>query len=154
VLAPRGLAAKRPDLRIDAALEDGLPSELAATVRALKIDGAPTVDEFVFFHQPSRTLVVTDLVFHLTAPRGFVAHVVLWLVGCHGKLAQSRAWRLFVKDRAGAARSARALLAWSFDTAVVAHGEILEVDAHDRLARALAWMTSGETLSAPSAGSR
>lgn len=141
-----GARAARPDLRIDADLEDGLPSELAATVRALKIDGAPTVDEFVFSHQPSRTLVVTDLVFDLTAPRGVVAHVVLWLVGCHGKLAQSRAWRLFVKDRARAARSARELLAWSFDTAIVAHGEVLEVDARPRLERALVWMTSGEAL--------
>jgi hypothetical protein len=154
VLAPRGLAAKRPDLRIDAFLEDGLPPELAATIRAVKIEGAPSVDEHVFFHEPSRTLVLTDLVFNVTAPRGLVANIALWLVGCRGKLAQSRAWRFFVKDRSRAAKSARALLALSFDAAIVAHGETIPAGANAKLERALAWMASGDALAAAPATSR
>jgi hypothetical protein len=140
VLAPRALATKRPDLRIDAFLEDGAPPELAASVRVVKIAGAPIVDEHVFLHEPSRTLVLTDLVFHVTTPRGFVANVLLWLVGCHGKLAQSRAWRFFVKDRAAAAASVKELLSWRFDSLIVAHGAPVERDAQSRLAGALAWM--------------
>ncbi len=149
VLAPRALRAKRPDLRIDADLEDALPPELASTVRVAKIEGAPSVDEFAFFHEPSRTAVLTDLLFHLTAPKGFVAHVTLWLVGCHGKLAQSRAWRIFVKDRTLAARSARTLLAWPIHQAILAHGEPIEGDVLARLEQALRWMTSGDGLLAP-----
>lgn len=154
VLAPRRLADKRPDLRIDAFLEDGLPPELAEVVRAIPIEGAPAVDEVVFFHEPSRTLVVTDLLFHVKRPRGLVANVVFWLVGCHGKLAQSRMWRLFVKDRARAAASARALLALPFETAIVAHGEIVEEDAHAAVSRALAPMVgrAGSDRSLPSSG--
>ncbi len=44
-----------------------------------------------------RALVLTDLVFNVRAPRGIAANVVLWLVGCHGRLAQSRAWRFFIE---------------------------------------------------------
>lgn len=154
VLAPRGLTKKRPDLRIDTFLEDGLPEALAATVRAVKIEGAPSVDEHVFFHEPSRTVILTDLVFNVTRPEGLVAHVALWLVGCHGKLGQSRAWRFFVKDRAEAARSARALLALPFDAAVVAHGEVVESGAHVLVARALGWMAGGDALASSSATSR
>jgi hypothetical protein len=146
VLAPAALRAKRPDLRIDAALEDGLPSDLSRSVRTVKIDGAPSLDEFVFFHEPSRTLVVTELAFNITKPRGLMAHVVLFLVGCHGRLAQSRAWRMFVKDRAAAARSARAVLSLGFETLVVAHGEIVENNARERLEGALAWMLRGDAL--------
>lgn len=142
VLAPRGLAKKRPDLRIDSFWEDGAPPELSATVRAVPIDGAPSVGEVALFHEPSRTLVLTDLVFHLRRPRGLVAHVALWLMGVHGKLAQSRAWRFFVRDRARAAASARALLALPVERLIVAHGEPVEVDARPALARALAWMAS------------
>lgn len=154
VLAPRGLTLKRPDLRIDGFLEDGLPAEVAATTRGLKIEGAPSVDEHVFFHEPSRTLVVTDLLFNVTRPEGLVANVVLWLVGCRGRLAQSRTWRLFVKDRARAAKSARALLALPFDAAVVAHGDRIASGAHAPFARALAWMVSGDALAAPAPTSR
>ncbi len=146
VLAPAGLRHKRPDLRVDGALEDGLPPGLLEHVRAIKIEGAPTVDEFVLLHHGSGSLVVTDLVFHVTRPSGLMAHVMLFLVGCHGRLAQSRAWRLFVKDRAAAARSARELLALSFDTLVPAHGDVLTTDAHASLERALRWMVEGSAL--------
>lgn len=154
VLAPRRLATKRPDLRLDAFLEDGLPEPLSATVRAVKIEGAPVVEEHVFFHEPSRTLVVTDLVFNVTRPEGLVAHIVLWLVGCHGKLGQSRTWRFFVKDRTQAAKSARALLALPFDAAVVAHGDIVRSGARALMERALGWMTRGDGLAASPATSR
>lgn len=137
VLAPRGLRRKRPDLRIDGDLEDGLPQDLAAEVEAIRIDGIPSLDEFVFFHRASRTLVVTDLVFHVERPQGFVTHLVLWLVGCHGRLGQSRALRLLTKDRAAAAASAERLLILPFETLVMAHGEIVRERAAERLAAAL-----------------
>ena len=143
VLAPRGLRTKRPDLRIDRALEDGLPEELAAHVEAVRIDEAPSVDEFVFFHRQRRTLVVTDLVFHVREPVGFVAHVTFFLVGCHGRLGQSRAWRFFVKDRKAAAASVERLLALPFEALVVAHGENVPLEARAGLEKALGWMRGG-----------
>lgn len=138
VIAPRGLATKRPDLRIDATLDGPLPPELAACLDVLPIGGAPLVDEHLFFHRPTRTLVVTDLVFHVTEPRGLVTHLVLWLVGCHRRLAQSRSWRFFVRDRAAYASSLAPVLALDTETLVVAHGEVVREDARARLARALA----------------
>ncbi|MGC4086368.1 MAG: hypothetical protein QM756_00445 [Polyangiaceae bacterium] len=140
VLAPRALAKKRPDLRIDAALEDGLPSPLRDWLAALKFEGAPGLDEFVFHHPASRTLVVTDLVFNVREPKGFMANLVLWLVGCHGRLAQSRAVRVMVKDRAAASASAERIASLSFDTLVMAHGEIVHEEAQRVLARALGWL--------------
>ena len=143
VLAPKGLVQKRPDLRIDAFLEAGLPSDLSDDVCAVRVEGAPDVDEVALFHAPSRTLVVTDLVFNVTRPRGLVAHIVLFLVGCHANLAQSRAWRFFVKDRAAAAASIRTLLALPFETLVVAHGEVVHERAKEALGRALRWIETG-----------
>lgn len=140
VLAPRGLRAKREDLAIGGDLEDGLPEPLAHSVDAVRVDGAPSIDEHVFFHRATRTLVVTDLVFNVTRPEGLVAHVTLFLVGCHGKLAQSRAWRFFVKDRAAAAASAARIVALDAATVVVAHGDVVTDDAAARLAGALAWL--------------
>lgn len=141
VLAPRGLRAKRPDLRLDRDLEDGLPGSLADAVDVVPFEGAPSIDEHVFFHRRTRTLVVTDLVFNVTRPEGLVAHVALFLVGCHGKLAQSRAWRFFVKDRQRAAASAARLLDLPFEELVPAHGDVVRDDARARLGAALRWLT-------------
>ncbi len=86
--APEGLRASRQEeeQRRDESI-DGIDG----------IDGAPAVAEHALFHRPTRTLVLTDLVFNVRAPRGIAANVVLWLVGCHGRLAQSRAWRFFIE---------------------------------------------------------
>ena len=140
VLAPRRLKAKRPDLRIDAELEDGLPPALREVVDAVKFDGAPVLDEFVFYHRSARSLVVTDLVFNITQPRGLLANLVLLLSGCHGRLGQSRAMRFMVKD-AGAARvSALRILDFGFETLVMAHGDIVREGAQAGLAQALKWL--------------
>jgi hypothetical protein len=140
VLAPSGLRAKRPDLRIDGSLDEALPAELAVAVDVVPIHGAPALEEHVFFHRATRTLVATELVFNVLHPRGVTAHVVLFAVGCHGRLAQSRAWRFFVKDRPAASRSVEEVLSLPISTLVVAHGEIVRTDAHAKLAEALRWL--------------
>ncbi|MDB4976711.1 MAG: hypothetical protein JWN48_5052 [Myxococcaceae bacterium] len=140
VIAPAGLRAKRPDLTIHADLEDGLPAELEAAVQLVRIEGAPALAEHVFFHRATRTLVVTDLVFHVLRPQGAFTKLVLTLVGCRGKLAQSVVWRIMVRDRRAAAASVEQLLALPFETLVMAHGEVLREDARARLAGALSWL--------------
>ncbi|HKO91974.1 MAG TPA: hypothetical protein VJU61_12515 [Polyangiaceae bacterium] len=141
VLAPRGLRQKRPDLRIDADLEAGLPPALAAAVEVLKIEGVPALDEHVFFHRAQRALVVTDLVFNVLKPQGFVANVALFLMGCHGRLGQSRSFRFLVKDRAAFRASIGQLLALPSAQLIPAHGEPVLVDAQARL-----WQVLGHHL--------
>ncbi|MFZ5890433.1 MAG: hypothetical protein ACOY0T_05125 [Myxococcota bacterium] len=137
VLVPERLRAKRPNLRIDGTLERDLPSQLVETVDVVKFEGTPVLDEFVFFHRARRTLVVTDLVFNVVAPRGLMANLVLFLVGCHGKLAQSRAVRFTIKNSSAASESAQRILAFDFDTLVMAHGDVVREQAQPQLARAL-----------------
>ena len=141
VIAPRELAQKRPDLRIDHSLSASLPEALARSVDAIPIEGMPSLGEVALFHRTSRTLVLTDLVFNVVHPRGVIAHLVLALVGCHGKLATSRALRYgMTKDRARAAESARALLSLPIETLVMAHGDVVKHDAKAGLASALSWL--------------
>lgn len=138
VVAPAGLSRKRPGLRIDHPLEGPLPDALAAAIDVVPLRGAPAIDEFAFYHRASRTLVVTDLVFNIIRPHGLVAHSVLRLVGCHGRLASSRMWRYFTKDRAAMRASLERLLALPFDALIMAHGEPVRSGAQPVLAAALA----------------
>jgi hypothetical protein len=155
VLAPSQLRRKRPNLRIHTALDHGLPPELTAAVDVVPIEGAPALDEFAFFHRATRTLILTDLVFNVRRPRGFWAHLMLFIGGCHGRLATSRVLRLFVRDRTAARASVERLLALPFETLVVAHGDIIEQGARSQLEQALAWLKPSRKalpLASPGAG--
>jgi len=155
VLAPSRLCRKRPSLRIHTALDQGAPPELTAAVDVVPIEGAPALDEFAFFHRATRTLILTDLVFNIRRPRGLWAHLVLFLGGCHGRLASSRALRVFIKDRTAARASVERLLALPFETLVVAHGDIIEQGARSQLEQALAWLLPSRKvlpLASPGAG--
>ena len=104
------------------------------------IEGVPRVNEVVFFHVPSRTLIITDLLFNIEQPRGWQSRLVLTLVGARGRVAQSRLWRLVTRDRKAAAESIRRMLSWEPERVVMAHGAILTRDAKLRAQAGLSWM--------------
>jgi hypothetical protein len=147
LLAPPGLAGKRPELRIHGTLDRELPAALRGALELIRLEGAPAVDEYAFFHRATGTLVVTDLLFNVVRPHGFWAHLILWLTGCHGCLAATRTWRLLVKDRAALGRSLQRLLELPLRTLVMAHGEIVRDNAHARLREALRyWLPASAPL--------
>jgi hypothetical protein len=142
VHAPKGLRAKRPDLRIDFDLQPG--SNRWPGLEAIEIDGAPELDEFVFMHRPSATLIVTDLVFNIHDAKGLMLPLVLRMVGAWRRLAQSKIWRRYTKDRSAAAASVRTVLEHDVRRVIPAHGDVLEAtDAREQLATALTWMRAG-----------
>lgn len=142
VYAAPGLADKLAGVRIDHTLSDGTGA-LGEALTTVAVQGAPGLSELVLLHRPSKTLVVTDLVFNVREPSGWLTPLVLRAVGAHRRLAQSRALRLMVKDRAAAAASARRVVALDFDRLVMAHGEVVETNARAELEAALAWMLAG-----------
>jgi hypothetical protein len=142
ILAPEGLGAKEPAVRIDAVLGED-PAALGPSVQLVPIEGAPAIREVAIFHRPSKTLVVTDLVFNIRRPRGVLTPIVLRVVGAHDRLAQSRAFRFMVKDRRAAAASCERLVSLDFDRLVVAHGDVIDSGGREALAAALGWMLAG-----------
>lgn len=150
VLGAPGLAKKLGDLPFEplpvSGAVEGMPG-----LRLQRVQGAPAMEEHVLLHEPSGSLVVTDLVFNVRTCPSFGIRCVLWLNGTWGKTAQSRLWRFLVKDRPAAAQSALDILAWDFERVVVAHGDVVEEDAHARTRAALTWMTAGapKLLGAP-----
>ncbi len=136
-----GLQRKRADLAAAGLASLGspapdLPAVWRATLDAIHIDGAPELNETVFLHRPSRTLLVTDLVFNIVNPPGWSAAFFLSLTGTRGRLAQSRLWRWrYARDRAATAASIERVLGWDFDRLVPAHGAVLDTGAKAGVAR-------------------
>jgi len=144
IWAPEGLAKKRPDLPPHKLLSAEAKAAWGGVFDLLLIEGNPHLNEWVFFHRPSRALLVTDLLFNLQRWRGWAASVAYWATGIsHHRLAQTVEWRMLVRDRAATARSARALVAWEPQLLVPSHGDVLRADVVPELNRALAWMLAG-----------
>lgn len=123
-----GLAQKRSDLKIERELT--VPdSTWGDALDAVVIDGAPKLNEAVLFHRPTGTVVCADLVFNLPAPETFMSRVLFAMTGVGGgRLAQSRAWKLAVRDRAAARASIDRLLSWDIRRVSPVHGSPVDID--------------------------
>lgn len=138
-----GLAAKRPALRIDAELADEAPPLWRDEIAQHVFRGAPMMNEVVFLHRPTRTLVLTDLAFNVPADRTAPARLFYALVGAAGRFGPHRVVRLGIRDRRAARASADAILGWDFDRVIVSHGDVLEAGGRARLADAFAFLRRG-----------
>lgn len=150
VWAADALQRKRPDLRITGVLGRG-DEPWRREIETIAITGAPKFCESVFFHAATRTLFVTDLLFHMHGVRGWLAPLLLRMMGVHDKLAQSRAWRFAAKDRVAFAEAGRRIVALGARRLVVAHGDVIDVLADGALERALGWMLAGGSRVLPAA---
>jgi hypothetical protein len=143
VYAPAGLRAKRTDLRIDVDLRDG-DRPWGDAFEQIEIAGAPALDEFVFFHRPSKTVIVCDLVFNIHENPSLFTRLILRMVGVWQRLAQSRIWRSYTKDRSAAARSAGRVLELEFTRVLASHGRTAEgPEVREQLRAGMSWMLSG-----------
>lgn len=124
-----GLASKRPDLAFDSELGATPDAALAEVLDQAPVAGAPILNEIVWMHKPSRTLITTDLLFHLREPMPWQTRLVTRLTGTHDRLAQSQWWRFYTRDRAAFRSSLEVILAWKFEHATMAHGTPVAVDS-------------------------
>jgi hypothetical protein len=136
LLAAPGVASKQPSLQFEPLAPETI-APLRDVLAARLIEGLPKMSEVALFHAPSRTLLLTDLVFNIVSPPNFVTGLLLACSGTKGKLAQSRALSWLIRDRAAVQRSSAALFTWPFERLVMAHGQVLNQDAPALLRAAL-----------------
>ena len=134
-----GLERKRPDLAITGVLGDAPERGWGDTVDQVCVAGVPWMNEVVFFHRPSATLVASDLAFNVGPSSPPLTRTVFRASGIYGRLSPTAFERLLVRDRAAFRRSLERILAWPFERVVVAHGEVSERDGKAQLARGYAW---------------
>jgi hypothetical protein len=140
VLAPAGLRKKRPDLRIDVELSDVMDVGQSPTLELLLAHGIPKLEEFVFLHRPSRTLLLTDLAFNIHDSPSWLTRTYLKWSGAYGRLAPTMLLKSLVKDKAALRAWRDRVLQWDFDRVVVCHGQVRESGGREALREAFAWL--------------
>ncbi|MBL9187243.1 MAG: DUF4336 domain-containing protein [Opitutaceae bacterium] len=136
----RGFAKYRPDLKFTDTLGDTPAAAWSATFDQHLLRGMPRLNEVVFFHRASRTLILTDLAFNLGPEMPLLSRALLTLNGCYCKFGPSRLLKSTIKDRAALRRSLDHVLAWDFDRVIVSHGKNVETDGKGRLREAFAFL--------------
>jgi len=136
-----GLDSKRRDLRFDGILGQAAPTEWANEIDQTIFQAFPPLNEVVFFHRSSRTLVFTDLLFNIRNSESKYTRVLMWLDGGLGHVAVPRSFRLLLKMRRARARQTiDQILAWDFDRLSLAHGEIVERGAKEIVSNAWSFL--------------
>lgn len=140
--ASPGLARRRQDLRFDEELGDTAPSEWVGEVEQVVVRGSFAMEEVLFFHCESRTLIVTDLVQKFEPERlSRAQRFVMRLDGMLGpKGSTPREWRLSFWNRKAARRAVQRALAWNPERVVLAHGAWIEKEGRAGFARSLGWL--------------
>jgi hypothetical protein len=113
------------------------PPEWSPEVEVLLLDGMPAAREHVFFHAPSRTIIVADLVFNFGPSTGWTSFFRRTLMGVKEQPDAARLYPLLVKDRAAYEQSIQKLFAWDFDNIITGHHQPVLGAAKARLRAAL-----------------
>lgn len=134
-----GLSKRRKDLAIDQELRGGTHPDWDSDLETIFLDGT-MLNETVFFHSPSRSLIVADLIENFETSAHWPTRAYLKLSGIHGKPGLSGPLRLIFRDKKRARRSIDEILSWDFDRIVLAHGDVIETGGREALRDTYTWL--------------
>ena len=135
-----GLETKRDDLEITGVLTDEPEPGWREVLDQVLLCGIPMVNEVVFFHRPSATLIATDLAFRIGASSPPMTRLLFRLGGAYERLSPTPLERLLVRDRPRFRDSLQRILEWPFERVLVAHGEVSETGGREELVSGYAWV--------------
>lgn len=145
--AAPGLKEKRPELPIDYVIEpitvDASGSELWNCLdfslfegfRTLGATGIDRLNECVFFHRDSRTLIITDTAFHFDDSFPLLTRLATKMGGGYKTLSPSVLEKIATRDKAKIKQSVNKVLEWDFERVIMAHGSIIETNGRELFRR-------------------
>jgi Domain of unknown function (DUF4336) len=144
--AVEGMQQKRPDLKpnrylteSDGTLGKDLQYHNFAAFRVWEPRGNMPINEYVFCHRPSGTVILTDTAFNFGPESHWLIRAIVKATGIDQKLQPSMLERLALRDRDSAIASIKTMLNWEFDRVIMAHGSIVETDGKRRLRAGYEW---------------
>ncbi|MEL6552336.1 MAG: DUF4336 domain-containing protein [Cyanobacteria bacterium J06621_11] len=134
-----GLKEKQPGLAIDRLIQpddNDLWKDLSGFFfegfKTLGSNGFEALNEWVFLHQASRTLILTDAAFHYDSSFPWAKQLIARVIGCYDALTPSLLEKVAIRDKQTLQTSVDAVLQWDFDRVVMAHGSVIEQGGKER----------------------
>ncbi len=143
--AAPGLIGKRRDLRFDRELGEQAEEAWADRIGQTLFRGSPVMEEAVFFHRASRTLILTDLIENfdpatLTGWQRLLARFA-GILAPEGRTPID--WRVSFRfgDRDRARAALQILLDWRPENIILSHGRCIFGGGTAFLAKSFAWLS-------------
>lgn len=143
LFAAPGLAEKRRDLDFNAELGHEPDEAWVNEIDQLIFGGSRVMQEVVFFHRKSSTVIMTDLIEnfspdHFKGIKKTLAKLT-GIVSPNGKTPLD--WRLsFAFGKKEAKQSLEQILRWQPENLVLAHGECIKGNAAEFIKRSFSWV--------------
>lgn len=143
---PQSTIDKRKDLQFTGALSDQAPQEWGDVFDLIWFNGSFFMDEVVFFHRPSHTVIMADLSENFSET--FIQkhwntwqRVIAKLWGIvEGRGYAPLEWRLSFFKRQATRQAKERLLSLPVEKAIMAHGEWQPSNARAFLEKSLSWI--------------
>lgn len=132
-----GFHERHPAIPFTGTLSDVPQAGWAADIDQCVFAGHALLDEVVFLHRASGTLIVTDLIQkHMAADEAWHWQLLKRLAGVWGPRGGTAPdIRLGFRDRQAARTARDAILSWEFDRLIIAHGLCLKHGAKEEVRR-------------------
>jgi Domain of unknown function (DUF4336) len=137
---PPGLEPKIPNITIDKVINisegnifEQIEYLLFDGFKILDLSGISILNEFVFFHSQSHTLILTDTAFHFDQNFSLRTRLAAKLLGVYEKLTPSPLEKLAINEKLKVKNSIQKVLHWNFNRVIMAHGSIIENCGNQKL---------------------
>jgi hypothetical protein len=139
---PTPFTLKKGHLPLIATLGEMPNPAWADDLDQLAFKGSPLIEEVLFLHRASRTLILDDLIqFHPSVKGKPLRNALFKLEGVSAPQGGvGLDIRLTFTQRELARRSLDKLLSWDFDKLIIAHGACIEKDAKPFVEQAFHWL--------------
>lgn len=138
-----GIERKMPQMEFDWFLSDTSPPEWQDTLDQCLVRGNRFMWEVAFFHRPSQTLLLVDLIENIgDATPGTDWKLKLWwkaVFHMWNSPKPAPEYQLGWKDKKAAKASLERILEWDFSRIIISHGDNIDADA--KQAAREAWKT-------------
>jgi hypothetical protein len=136
--AAPGLPEKRNDLKFQDIVENGA-QPFGPDIETLTVTSFPFSNEVVLFHKPSKTLILTDLLFNFPKDTPLLTKAAMFCACAYPGPRASILEQIMMK-RSIARKEIAAILDWDFKRIVLSHGQIIEQNAKQAFAGAYRWL--------------
>ena len=133
-----GVPAKQKQITFTGILERDARPDWGNEISWLKLEGMPSVNEALFFHPASRTLIATDFMFQLK-DRGGITWMFAWANGVDKGAKQTAYFKFNIKDKAAYLKSVEPMRGWNVDRISLTHQDLVETGGQVLVNNTLGW---------------
>ena len=149
IIAPMGIEIKQPNLEIALTFERDL-IDFNGELEYIPFTGFQAfippkiakVNEIVFFHPDSKTLIITDSAFNFDRNFPTITQLAARVIGCYQLLKPSLLEKVAIQDKEIVSKTIDKILAWDFQRVIMAHGNIVSENAKEKLTAGYQWLVS------------